>query len=364
MRWGRQQAQALKLIDEWFKDPNGEQVFRLFGYAGTGKTTLAQHIAKNIDGDVLFCAYTGKAARVMARNGCHGASTIHRLIYKVVVDPITGEVSFVLNQESAVADAALIIVDECSMVGDDLGEDLTSYEKPILVLGDPMQLPPVRGEGFFTSDEPHFMLTEIHRQALDNPIIYMATEVRLGRDLPVGRYGESRVTRKNMDYLGYDQVIAGRNDTRRLINAQMRKQKGIDSITPIIGEKIVGLKNNHQTGVLNGTTWEVLKTFTTQKGVVNFDLIEIDGLDLQVKAACPIECFTQASINEMDMRGKYGRGARDRFDFGWCMTAHKCQGSQFGTVLIEDESYVFRENANRWLYTSITRAIDHVHVMV
>lgn len=364
MKWGPQQAQALNDINAWLKDKSASQVYKLFGYAGTGKTTLAKHLAANANGAVYFCAYTGKAARVMARNGCHGAATIHRLIYKVVTDPITHEVSFVLNNEADVGDAALIVVDECSMVGDKIGEDLLSFGVPILVLGDPMQLPPIKGEGFFTDGEPNFMLTEIHRQALDNPIVYMATEVRKGRSLQVGRYGTSRVTRKTMDYLGYDQVIAGKNDTRRLINVAVRQQKGFQGLTPVIGEKLVGLKNNHQTGVLNGTTWEVLKVGISAKGIVQMDLVEIDGLDMQVRGSCPVECFTAPTMPEVELYTKYRHTAKDRFDFGWCMTAHKCQGSQFGKVLVVDESYLFREHSTRWLYTALTRAVDHVHVMV
>jgi exodeoxyribonuclease-5 len=368
MRWGPQQAKALKDVDRWYKDANGPQVYRLFGYAGSGKTTLAMHIAQNIDGDVLFCAYTGKAARVMERSGCSGASTIHRLIYKVKMDPITGEwLGFELNSASDVANCALVVVDEASMVDEEIGEDLLSYEKKILVLGDPKQLPPVTGEGFFTNAEPDTMLTQIHRQALDNPIIYMATQVRRGLDLEVGRYGESRVTRKNMDLLGYSQIIVGKNDTRRSVNAVVRKLHGYEGDLPVLGEKLVGLKNNHQTGVLNGTTWGVQNIKPTSKGVVHLDLLEIDGLDIRVKSACPIECFQHdfaGEINGIELFQKYGRAAKDRFDFGHALTAHKCQGSQFDTVLIYDESYVFKENCIRWLYTSLTRAIDYVHVMV
>jgi exodeoxyribonuclease-5 len=58
------------------------QVFRLFGFAGTGKTTLAKRIAEECGGDVLFAAFTGKAAQVMRNRGCANARTIHSLIYR------------------------------------------------------------------------------------------------------------------------------------------------------------------------------------------------------------------------------------------------------------------------------------------
>ncbi len=77
------QDAALTAASKWFKAERGKtSIFRLFGYAGTGKTTLARHIAEGIDGKVLYAAFTGKAACVMRSKGCHGASTIHRLIYK------------------------------------------------------------------------------------------------------------------------------------------------------------------------------------------------------------------------------------------------------------------------------------------
>src|SRR5713226_4156256 len=81
-----QQDTALKTVGEWLKEKRGRgntpSIFRLFGYAGTGKTTLARHLAEGVDGKVLFAAFTGKAACVMRSKGCRGASTIHRLIYK------------------------------------------------------------------------------------------------------------------------------------------------------------------------------------------------------------------------------------------------------------------------------------------
>jgi exodeoxyribonuclease-5 len=63
------QDDALKAVADWLKAKPGSngtpQVFRLFGYAGTGKTTLANHIAEAADGEVKFAAFTGKAASVM-----------------------------------------------------------------------------------------------------------------------------------------------------------------------------------------------------------------------------------------------------------------------------------------------------------
>src|SRR5690606_12740333 len=157
---------ALREVSRWLKDPNGQQVFRLFGWAGTGKSTLAVHLAKGV-GKVVFAAFTGKAALVMRKRGCVGASTIHSLIY-VLVEEKGGEPKFVLNHDSDIVDADLVVIDEVSMVGAELAKDLLSFGKKVLVLGDPFQLPPVKDAGFFTNIDPDIMLTEIHRQAADN----------------------------------------------------------------------------------------------------------------------------------------------------------------------------------------------------
>src|SRR5215475_9459117 len=158
-----QQDAALKAVAEWLKAKPGRAptplVFRLFGYAGTGKTTLARHIAQAVDGKVLFAAFTGKAALVMRSKGCEGASTIHSLIYKAREsgDEVP---SFDLWDDAPASKASLIVIDECSMVDAELGRDLMSFGVPLLVLGDPAQLPPIQGGGFFTDAKPDAMLTE------------------------------------------------------------------------------------------------------------------------------------------------------------------------------------------------------------
>ena len=174
-----QQDAALKAIAALAARRADPQVFRLFGYAGTGKTTLARRIAEDVDGTVVYGAFTGKAASVMRQKGCHDAATIHSLIYRTK-EAEEGGPTFTLNRSGPAAKADLIIIDECSMVDSDLGNDLLSFERPVLVLGDPAQLPPVRGGGFFTEAEPDVMLTEVHRQAKDDPIVRMAMTMREG----------------------------------------------------------------------------------------------------------------------------------------------------------------------------------------
>ena len=132
------QDSALKAVADWLKAKPGRDgtppVFRLFGYAGTGKTTLARHIAEGVDGDVKFAAFTGKAALVMRNKGCDNASTIHSLIYRAKESGVE-QPSFELWDDAPASKAKLIVVDECSMVDAELGRDLLSFGVPLLVLG-------------------------------------------------------------------------------------------------------------------------------------------------------------------------------------------------------------------------------------
>src|SRR5690606_25304248 len=143
--------------------------------------------------------------------------TIHSLIYRLV-DEKGGEPQWELNPESSIVDADFVVIDEVSMVGEGLAKDLLSFGKKVLVLGDPFQLPPVKDAGFFTEVKPDIMLTEIHRQAADNPIIRMSIDIREGRGLDWGTYGESKVIHMaeidRTEVLGASQIIVGKNLTR------------------------------------------------------------------------------------------------------------------------------------------------------
>jgi exodeoxyribonuclease-5 len=395
MEWSPQQDRALRAVEAWLVR-RSPQVFRLYGYAGTGKTTLARHFAEGVSGEVRFAAFTGKAAHVMRQKGCWDATTLHSLIYrpweksrerlrtletryaKTLADPrrdpatlvrlqadIAAEKTrlkapaFELNPDSDLREAALLIIDECSMVGEDMGTDILSFGVPVLVLGDPAQLPPVFGAGYFTREAPDVMLTEIHRQAAENPIVAMATAVREGRALDFGTYGESRVLRCSefdREAIGPEvQVLVGKNETRRRANVRRRKTLGFTSALPSSGDRLVCLRNNHDLGLLNGAIWTVAEAGEAREETIELRVRDEDGRDLFVEAHA-------APFRGEEVPIHLGREAEE-FDYGYALTVHKAQGSQWADVLIVDESTCFRQDARRWLYTGITRAAERVAVV-
>ncbi|TPW32917.1 ATP-dependent DNA helicase [Pararhizobium mangrovi] len=374
MEFSPQQDEALKAVSKWLKEGR-QPIFRLFGYAGTGKTTLARYFAEHVDGDVQFAAFTGKAAQVLRHHGAPNAKTIHSLIYRprgeeAVEDEETGKTSvspmFSLNRSSPVAKAALIVVDECSMVDEELGRDLLSFGTPILVLGDPGQLPPVSGGGFFTDAEPDCLLTEIHRQARGNPIIELAMQVREGREIAHGDYGTARVIdRRDVDadlVLAADQVLVGTNRTRRRYNQRLRELKGFDAIYPQFGDKLVCLRNDQSKGLLNGSLWQVMTAGreTSRPGINLVVRPEVDDMNRGAQKVKLLKAAFEPETGEIPWAQKK---RFDDFDYGYALTVHKAQGSQWDEVVLFDESFAFRDTRERWLYTAVTRAAERLTIV-
>ena len=374
MQLSLQQDDALKAVSRWLK-AGDRQIFRLFGYAGTGKTSLARHFAEEVDGDVQFAAFTGKAAQVLRARGAANARTIHSLIYRprgeeTIEDESTGKKSvaptFSLNRSSPVAKASLIIIDECSMVDEELGRDLQSFGTPILVLGDPGQLPPISGGGFFTEHEPDILLTEIHRQARDNPIIQLALDVREGREFMYGDFGTAQVIGKSdVDselVLSADQVLVGINRTRRRYNRRLRELKDFTLPTPQSGDKLVCLRNDPSKGLLNGSLWRVMTASkeTTKPGINLLVSPEEEDPDRGVAKIKVLKAAFEDDEAEIPWSTKK---RYDDFDYGYALTVHKAQGSQWDNVVLFDESFAFRDMRQRWLYTAITRAAERLTIV-
>lgn len=367
MEWSGQQDAALKQVVAWAKDKKGDQVFRLFGFAGTGKTTMAKEIADRIGGNIPFAAFTGKAALMLQSKGCFNASTIHALIYKrnPLAGKYPGEPFFVKNPNSIVGESKLLIIDEVSMVGKDIGEDLLSFGTKILVIGDPEQLPPIRGEGFFTQAKPNVMLTEIHRQARENPIIRLSIDVREGKGLTPGNYGKAKIIRRDAIgkdelrsiILKSDQLLVGKNSTRRLFNHRIRELKKMEG-DPKPGDRLVCLRNNHAIGILNGGIWSVAKSKPNPISIEM--LIRNEDLGIRSSNLIPVDVhryFFEGRESELEWKD---RREYQEFDFGYALTVHKAQGSQWNKLVVFDESDVFREDAKRWTYTGLTRAAEEI----
>jgi len=393
MKLAPQQQRAIDMIKAWRRN-SASQVFRLFGYAGTGKTTLAKYIAEDCTLP-LFCAFTGKAAYVLRQKGVE-AYTIHQLIYlpqersKLPLKRLEEQLaccddedvkrkeqleieialeqkklnspSFKLNPESMVKGADLIIVDEVSMVNEQMARDLMSFGVDILVLGDPAQLPPVFGAGYFINAQPDFMLTEIHRQARENPIIRLATDIR-ERKMPRPDGGMVRAwgSISPEEVLEHEQLLVGKNDTKKATNFRIRELLRRESELPVPGDRVVCLRNDHEVGLLNGSIWTVDTCFAgDDRDKVDLIVMNEDGQYVAVEA------HADPFVNP-DPKAQlpwWIRKEAQEFDYGYALTCHKAQGSQWDSVLVFDESSVFGSDRFKWLYTAVTRAAEKLTLVV
>ena len=363
------QADGVRKINAWLDTPKHKrpQEFRFFGYAGTGKTTAIATAVAEADLNMAYIAFTGKAASVMRRNGID-AQTLHSLIYRRVDDcPITGKPRFERAKRSDVGLYDLIVLDECSMIGGKIADDLLSFGMPVLAIGDPAQLPPVNdgaGMGYFTSGKPDVMLTEIHRQAADNPILQLATKARNGEVLKYGNYGDSRVLFAgdiDPDELWEaDQVIVGTNATRARLNKRARAHYNMTDPTPMFGDKVICIRNSPKYNIFNGEMFTVIRCDEDSSAWLSMDVVRLED---PAQTVIP-DIRVHRTMFEPDgsKRDDSTLGDSGRFDFGYAITAHKAQGSQWDNLVVIDESKVFREMKDKWLYTAITRAAKTITI--
>jgi len=367
MQLSDQQGQAVKAMAGEYR--GGSPVSVLAGLAGSGKTSIASDIveasgAKN----PLFVAPTNKAARVLSEKMGRSVTSIHKAIYFPPEDE-SDDKNFILTwevcEDAAASRADLILVDEASMVGSKVGGDLASFGVPIIAIGDPGQLPPVNDDPFFNFEQPTFTLTEIHRQARDNPIIRLCHDVREGKSIKEGVMGDKVIITRpgSVDITpeNVPQFITGTHKKKWQVTAKLRKLLGYHDWLPEPGEPLLCRKNSQDHNLINGM---ICQSVTSREGspytcVLNLFNDEDQWLEVESSTAHFKEHKERKKSDYPPQKTRH-----ELFDFAHAITCHSAQGSQWDHVLVCDEGYIFREEAARWRYTAFSRAADRLTVIL
>jgi exodeoxyribonuclease V len=379
------QELCLKHLLEWYKkDTHAMQYVTLGGYAGTGKTTLIaitrkelHKINKNLT--VGFASYTGKAARVLQNKlkeekailKKDTVGTIHSLIYTPIINS-REEIIGWKTKETIECD--LIIIDEASMVDSMIWDHLLSYHKPIIVVGDHGQLPPIRGN-FNLMQKPDVTLNEIHRQAKLNPIIAISIQARHKGKIDAGKYSgtvikfdrndsetSERMTELLSNYSNDTLILCGYNTTRKRLNTYIRNSLGFESPSPVSGDRVICLRNNHKAKIYNGMLGTIVNIHKKNNQWYAAD-IAMDGMDGNYSGLISVDQFNaDTALNFTQNRKITMQG--DLFDFGYALTVHKAQGSQAKRVILFEERFKKMDDDQwrRWLYTAVTRAEEELYI--
>ncbi len=383
------QAHAIQQLYRWFKAGN-DQTITLGGYAGTGKTTLASVLRwviseRHPDVSIAFCAFTGKATHVLRQRLEEAGmllpqdtcSTLHSLLY---VPHVSKDGAIIGWHRAKEVEANLIVVDEASMVTEDLWRDLVTLNVPIIAIGDHGQLPPV-GSSFNLVQDPKIRLEQIHRQAAGNPILTLAQEARTSGRIAPGKYG------KGIEKLSYANddgdrirditdellsskkdvlILCGRNTTRQKLNISARGVRGFESGEPEGDDKVVCLKNSYAVAgepLYNGMIGTIERI--NQEGEHWYDAnISFPGEERTFSGLISKHQFGKDTVLDK-VEGLSPKDIGERFDFGYALTVHKAQGSQANTVLLFEERFqkMSDDDWKRWLYTAVTRAKKRLYII-
>lgn len=225
-----------------------------------------------------------------------------------------------------------------------------------------MQLPPINGAGYFTNAKPDYLLTELHRQALDNPITRMSLDLREGRRLKRGSYGDSVILKLNalpLDRLmRADQVLAGRKATCGAVGHALRNLFGRIAPLPMPGDKLICLRNNKNKGLLNGQVWTALSCTQLNDATVSLQIKSETG-----SRKLKVQCLTGPLTGTIMPVSELDQARSECFGYADVITVHKSQGSEWDNVVLFDESQIYKDDARKWLYTGITRASKAITVI-
>lgn len=307
-----------------------KQVQSLGGYAGTGKSTIVARL-KALLPTFAVCAYTGKAASILRRKGIE-AQTIHSLIYKPCEEEWWDEelekmmfrryFQLLLPHQ---LDCQGFIVDEASMVGENIHEHLLTFNRPIIYVGDHGQLPPVMGGVLNFMRNPDYRLETLHRNA--GEIARFAEWLRHGRPADAWRaQGKVRLTYDRGPIWSADQVIVAFNATRVGLNRTARQNLGYPEDQPIVGDKIMCLANNSKLCIFNG-----------MQGVIEeINTYELTFRNNEVRVRVPYNLRSFNLENQQELKNEKIDWVP--FDYCYAITAHKCVHPD--TLLETDEGLI------------------------
>ena len=390
MELNEKQKNGLTLALQRYK--NKEKYTVIAGYAGAGKSTLVRFIIEELktygvkETDVCFACFTGKAAQVLLKKGNKNVITLHKLLYKSIPKESGG---FVRIPNPSIP-YKIVVVDEVSMAPKTLMDLLFKHDVYVICLGDPFQLPPVdKKEDNHLLDAPHIFLDEIMRQAQESEIIQLSMAIRENRPIEVFQGKEVQILNKeelNTGMLTWaDQILVATNATRVSINTQMRKLLNFGE-QPQDGDKIICLRNywdcfsDNEEPLVNGTIGILKNSFLTKRylprivkstdGLSHIDLIMGDFISDSGMYFHSLEMdkkMIDTGEFSLDWKTVYqlNRNPKTRdippleFTYGYAITCHKAQGSEWDKVLVIEEKFPFDKTEHaRWLYTAVTRSSE------
>lgn len=382
-----EQKSALLAIFDWLSKKE-QPVFRLGGYAGTGKSTMMGVVRiilhkKKPEWKVAFASFTGKATQVLrsklaqqqATHSHDSISTLHSLLYAALTDKEGQIIGWKRKNE---LDFNLLIIDEASMVTEEIWRDIEFFNIPVLAVGDHGQLPPVNSM-FSLLNTRDFTLSQIHRQAAESPILQVAELARRTGEIPIKHFGSGveKFNRQTNDAgVLLDEYISqvsedtlfltGFNSSRIKMNATARAARFKDPEHPESGDLVVCLKNDWEVGIYNGMTGVISSIGTGKR--VNDQVVSYEAEITDSTGAIIYSGLIAAEQFNKPETLKFSKIQQKTigqlFDYGYCLTVHKAQGSQAKkVVLIEERSkHMSDSDWKRWLYTAVTRAEEELYI--
>ena len=391
-----EQERVVEAALKFLKSSN--QLFEYDGCAGVGKSVVLHEIIRRSHlkySQIAPMAYTGSAACVMRTKGFPNARSIHSWLYelvkmqKVVYDDQNKksftkydtqfnkpqyEYRFVPRQPGTLdPEIKLFIIDEAWMVPDIMKKDIMKHGIKVIATGDSGQLPPVVGEPAFLTGENVMHLTQIMRQAENNPIIYLANRAREGLPIHCGLYGNRALVIPDTDLttdmvLDVGNIICGTNKTRDYFNTKVRQLLNLNPEIPQFGERVICRNNNWQVtrdniALANGLAGVIcspisIDSFSNKNLRLDFlpDLLNTPFESLIVNYDYMMSDYeTRQKIKDSKFEIHNG----ELFEFAYAITTHLSQGSEYPCGIFYEE--FLRSNIQRQLcYTGITRFKEYI----